>query len=318
MKRNFKSVIFCFAFVLVTYSEAFCADSGSCGENCRYNYDPLTQTLTYTGTGPNGSGIISKTSVSYGLSGTVKNAIISEGITDVIFESAEHHNILRDMGTSDGKLIIPSTMKSFSNDAAANLGFGVVEINSKNINFGSESLGVGRGASNAQIIISADANISFNDGTFYWNWGGVLSLPTNLHIACKGNPDACLAKFGHSLDRMNSDNITADYYEERDENGNLTLKYDDSGYNKYDGEGNVIERWNLNNTEQYDRKGHVIATYDGKGNLLQSFVYGADNSVSIYDKSGKLIGLQGKRILSVDEATALVKDNKNTFKLRYR
>ena len=38
----------------------------------------------------------------------------------------------------------------------------------------------------------------------------------------------------------------------------------------------------------------------------------------IYDANGKLIGLQGKRILTVDEAMALVKDNKNTFKIKYR
>ena len=297
-------------------AQAFAADSGSCGENCVYSYDPSTQTLTYTGTGPNGSGVISKTSVNYGLSGTVKNAIISEGITEVVFPG-NTHTILRDMGTSDGKLVIPSTMTSFGNDTAARLGFGTVEINSKNISFNYSSISF-KNVANAAIILSADANITMDDNAFYWPWAGDLSLPTTLNIACKGNPDTCLLKFGNALNRMNQNNIHADYYEERDENGNLTLQYHDNGYYKYDTEGNITERWNLDGTEQYDSKGNVIGKYDEKGNMLKSFVYGDDGSVSIYDASGKLIGLQGKRILTVDEASALVKDNKNTFTLKYR
>ncbi len=103
-----------------------------------------------------------------------------------------------------------------------------------------------------------------------------------------------------------------------DENGKVVIEYYDTGYYKYDADGNIIENWNFDNTERYDEKGNIIGKYDGKGNMLQSFVYGTDGSIAIYDANGKLIGLQGKRILTVEEASVLVKDNKNTFKLKYR
>ena len=67
-----------------------------------------------------------------------------------------------------------------------------------------------------------------------------------------------------------------------------------------------------------DKNGKMMATYSQSGVLMAQYNYGADGSVSIYDANGKLIGLQGKRILTVEEATALVKNNKNTFKLKYR
>ena len=67
-----------------------------------------------------------------------------------------------------------------------------------------------------------------------------------------------------------------------------------------------------------DKNGKMMATYSQSGVLMAQYNYGTDGSVSIYDANGKLIGLQGKRILTVEEATALVKDNKNTFKLKYR
>ena len=294
--------------------KVWAADSGSCGDNCQYTYDPTTETLTFTGTGENGSGVINRSTHLYGLSGTVKNAIVSEGITAVIFPG-NAHNTLREIGTTDGKLVIPSTVTEFNNGASWRLGFGTVEINSKNLNLTKGSLSFAY-APNAKIILSSDANIKIDDNAFL-TWTG-WELPTTLDISCRGDPDACLSKFGDSLNRMNQNNIHADYYAEYDENENLMLKYDDTGYNKYDIEGNVIERWNLDNTEQYDGKGNLIAQYDKNGNLLKSFVYGADKSVAIYGSDGKLIGIQGKRILTVDEATALVKDNKNTFKLKYR
>lgn len=71
--------------------------------------------------------------------------------------------------------------------------------------------------------------------------------------------------------------------------------------------------------EQRDSNGNTLATYDSNGNLLTSYAYHDDGSVSTYDASGKLIALQGKKIFSVDEATALVSGNgKNKFTIKYR
>ena len=67
-----------------------------------------------------------------------------------------------------------------------------------------------------------------------------------------------------------------------------------------------------------DENGNITGKYDSMRNLLSSYIYDQDGSVSIYDKNGKLVGVQGKRILTVDEATALANGDKNTFTIRYR
>lgn len=60
--------------------------------------------------------------------------------------------------------------------------------------------------------------------------------------------------------------------------------------------------------------------YSATGNLVKSVKESSDGVISIYDANGKLISLRGKKILTVDEATALVSQHKgkNTFTIRYR
>ena len=70
--------------------------------------------------------------------------------------------------------------------------------------------------------------------------------------------------------------------------------------------------------EQKDENGKTIAKYKGNGSLLSKYSYKDDGSTFIYDANGKLIGIHGKRILTIDEATSLVNGNKNTFSIRYR
>ena len=53
------------------------------------------------------------------------------------------------------------------------------------------------------------------------------------------------------------------------------------------------------------------AYYEGNHDIKNYKLY-------YYDANGKLIGLKGKRIFTIDEATALVQNNKNTFTLKYR
>lgn len=44
----------------------------------------------------------------------------------------------------------------------------------------------------------------------------------------------------------------------------------------------------------------------------------ADGSYTLYDENGNIIGFQGKRIYTINEATLLTKPQGNTFKIRYR
>lgn len=67
----------------------------------------------------------------------------------------------------------------------------------------------------------------------------------------------------------------------------------------------------------YDANGRLMEKYDGR-TLLEKYVYNSDGSVTTYGANGQIIGIQGKRIYTIDEATALVKNNKNTFTLKYR
>ena len=104
---------------------------------------------------------------------------------------------------------------------------------------------------------------------------------------------------------------------------------DDGMYVLYNSDGTINSIYESNGAllqgvtvvDEYTKKdenGNPLAVYDGRGNLQMSYGYNQDGSVSVYDANGKLIGLQGKRILTVDEASVLVKNNKNTFKLKYR
>ena len=79
-----------------------------------------------------------------------------------------------------------------------------------------------------------------------------------------------------------------------------------------------IEYGEDNSFTVYNKNGEITGKWDSHGDVIARYVKGSDGSVSIYDKFGKLVGIQGKRILSVDEASALVKNNKNTFTLKYR
>ena len=108
-------------------------------------------------------------------------------------------------------------------------------------------------------------------------------------------------------------------------------KYEQDGdyYIVYDSEDNISAIFDSSSDFQHNRvsdgsytkkdeNGKPIAQYDGRGNIITSYTYSNDGSISIRDKNGKLIGIHGKRILTVEEASALVKDNKNTFSIRYR
>ena len=126
---------------------------------------------------------------------------------------------------------------------------------------------------------------------------GVMRVD-HLVISCKGGIEKCQTKQNLFTDIGISTDFR--FYEEKDSNGKITLKYEKGGYKTYDSHGNITGK------------------YDLEGNILETYAYNPDGSILTYDTNGKLIGIQGKRILTVDEASALVKGNKNTFSIRYR
>ncbi len=103
-------------------------------------------------------------------------------------------------------------------------------------------------------------------------------------------------------------NLKQVYEEYQNFADNVKKPAEERDYYKSDDKGNIT---------LYDHTGKILGKYNLNGNLLEKYSYSEDGSISVYDLNGKLIGLLGKRILSVDEATALV-SGKNTFKLKYR
>ena len=283
-----KTTISAVALSLALYESARAADTGSCGTNCTYNYDPTTQTLTFTGTGANGAGVISKSTHDYGLSGTVKNTIVSEGITDILYDYGSYpygRSALRDIGASDGKLVLPQSLRNLGPDSMHLLRFGTIEINSKNLqadNYNFRFLG-----QEVTIVMSEDANFNFNTNSFYPN-GNNTAYASKLNILCKGNPDNCKAKFGNSLDAMDQSTINLEYYKEYDKKGNLLLQYNNDGY------------------DEYDAKGNIIAKYDTNGNLR--YVKDVNGAEYTYDKNGNLSKATKRGPFTIPEANALTKD----------
>ena len=110
------------------------------------------------------------------------------------------------------------------------------------------------------------------------------------------------------------------HYEKK---GNKYIVYSSFGEDKkivgiYDDAQNMQKDIVTDSYKKENTQTGMTEVYNGRGILTSLYKFNNDGSVSIYDANGKLIGLQGKRILTVDEAMALVKDNKNTFKIKYR
>ncbi len=83
------------------------------------------------------------------------------------------------------------------------------------------------------------------------------------------------------------------------------LKVDTDFYKGYDEHGNLIEEWDENGKKAYSYKyfqNGDYSKYDENGNFLGNFM--SDGSK--------------RRIYMIDEAVAVVKDNKNTFSIIYR
>lgn len=270
----------------------------ACDGNCTWVYDYKTQSLTYEGTGT-----IKYSTNTYGI-GPIKNLTVGEGITGIT-QNTPATSTFVNIGSSDGKLVLPSTLRNVGGYAMYGLGFGTVEINSDNLSFASQSFRFAKDA-DVNIIMPASNNIRMSGDALY---SGVYKeaggIGATLHFQCRGGiPEQCGGGIQSALESFE----------------NAGGHFSSGFYEKYEN-GHLLEQWGVDGVKNYvyDESGHLV-TYSQNGELVNSYTYGNDGSISIYDEHGKLIGIQDKRILTVDEATALVlgKGNKNTFSIKYR
>ena len=73
-------------------------------------------------------------------------------------------------------------------------------------------------------------------------------------------------------------------------------------------------------SDSYEKKdGNNILKYDGRGNLVASYITNSDGSTSIYDANGKLTGLKNAKYITPAQAAALIKKcNCKTVKLTFK
>ena len=278
-----KKILITISLILFS-TKLFAADTGSCGTNCIYTYDPKSETLTYSVADSNDPtpAVINKSDMRFELSGPATNVTISEGIQKIEWKDSWYCTFSRDDST--GKLILPHSLLKLENHSFGNLKFSQIEINSDQAVFESGAFRFNPNA-NSTLILSENSNASFNKDILYGSYQGQYFSPASLNIACKGNPNECLKKF-QSLRGIDQNIITADYYKGYDKNGNLIEIWDKNGKKTY--------------SYTYANNGDY-AMYDGDGNFMGNFM--ADGSK--------------RRIYTVDEATA-VTGRKNTFSIRYR
>lgn len=280
------------AFVLLTQN-TLALTSGECGTGCSYTLDD-DGLLTVTGSGENASirgGAFSE-------NGTIKNVVIqgsiksiesnafirSSNIKTIDMDNAQVKNISAWAFEATGieKMIIPSSVRNIDCNAFQ------------------------RTTALKEIIINSE-NVDFL--TFTTQRGNTHSAANYGTVICKD----CTTEQAQSL-KSKLDNVEARpgivNIHENDANGNTLIK---------DVQGNYIGGFDLNgNKLDVDTNGRITALYDSNNLLVQSYSYGSDGSIATYDKNGKLIGLRGKRIYTIEEATALAQKNKNTFTLKYR
>ena len=142
---------------------------------------------------------------------------------------------------------------------------------------------------------------------------------TNAKVYCTAtqvNNGLCVGSklnslYGSQITHYEIDEDKYIVYDSFDEDKQIVGIYD----NSQDMQKDII-------TDFYEKKNSTTGRtdkYDGRGHFITSYIINPDGSTRIYDENGKLIGMKGKKIYTVEEATELVsKKGKNTFSIRYR
>ena len=254
-----------------------------CGENCTARFDASTHTMTYSGTGDMWD--VNSNTPWKGISSQITTAVVEEGITSV--GSAFLHNW--HLNTSNlTSISLPSTLTKIGNAAFARLWNGnqlnglVIPENVTEWN--SSAFYYSKGNIYCPVSQISNCQAQYHQGTFssYEHKDGVYYVYDG-----QGNVDEIYSSYSDF--NLSVKKPVAERLSQKDENGNIIT---------------------------YDENGRIVSRYSSNSGLTK-YAYNSDGSISIYNKNGKLIGLKGKRILTVDEAASLV-SGKNTFTIRYR
>ena len=286
MKINHIMILSALSIITINHPAPAEVLSWPCGTNCTLTLNTETKHAVVSGTGPMNythSGGGSHNHMEWASYATFfKTVEINEGITSVGDGSFE--------GTSVEHINIPSTVTSIGTSALNNTKLQNLIIPDSVTSIGTWAL---NNTPNLQWLVIPDTS-RMTDKSISIN-----APVTNIFCSGGGDTSKCdeiLRQGGKNIQSVSRPSY------KKDENGKIIERYE------YD------ETGQLSATYVYDINGKkYLLTSDGKLSLKNS-----DGSISLYNKNGKLIGIQGKRILTVDEASALVKGNKNTFSIRYR
>lgn len=193
-----------------------------------------------------------------------------------------------DAGSGGGTVKMDGSVSSISGPFWGNAKFSTIDIDSTNFSTDCRDFNL----NNITLIIPPNEK-KFTATAFTDSGGG--SIINNLTIICKGDVALCAKSMDNALRPLINNNKTLNM---SDEAGNY-VSFNEKGFSV------------LDSTDK------IKASYDKSGNLLLRYEHDLDKSVKIYDKNGKLVDIRGKRIFTVEEATALV-SGKNTFAIRYR
>ncbi len=312
----------CLAATIVASSET---TGQKCGDNCTWTLDS-DGNLTVSGEGamynyshPGFNQNETSWSPWYKLNEDIHNVVIENGITAIgqwAFKS-----------TNATSIEIPSSVQT--------LGYGFAESSAvKNLHIPDTVTSLGgafcHACPNLENLYLSQNISTIGSHSFTFNTANIdtVVIPPNATLT------GYMGGIGYITTYCTSEQISTC--------GNNSVLYEKKGnlYYVYDNEGNISEiyggyenfnknvlkapderdTYNINDDGSVsimDSKGTMIAQYSADGGLLKQYDYNSDGSVSIYDANGKLISLKGKRIFTVEEATALV-SGKNTFSIRYR
>ena len=251
-----------------------------CGENCTARFDAATHTMTVSGTGTMNN-YTDRGTPWDGVLQQIQKVEIKEGITSVGGQSFHYAYGLN-------SILLPSTLTSIGGAAFARLWNGNqldgLVIPENVTEWGGSAFYYSKGNIYCPISQISNCQAQYHQGTFssYEHKDGLYYVYDS-----NGNVDEIYDNYQNFSDSVKKD--VSERLSQKDENENIVT---------------------------YDENGRIVAQYSNTSGLTK-YAYNSDGSISIYDKNGKLIGLKGKRILTVDEASSLV-SGKNTFTLRYR
>ena len=136
-------------------------------------------------------------------------------------------------------------------------------------------------------------------------------LPANLTINCRGSAEDCQ----HALEYANgTPTLNLLPYTKTNPDGSTTTYNPDGSTTINNSDGSTTINNSDGSTTSYQADGSTIShRADGSTTIYNA----SDGTTAIYDANGKLIGLKGKRIYSVNEASEIA-GKKNKVMIRYK